>query len=414
MMLRTAILLTLICSLSLNVYFYLTIKAKGIGLTTQTHSAASFISESSTGQLSKTNLSTNKLNVNGINNSPLSTKGSSNDNQPQDLIGVIKKSITSKDYVTASFLINTLETKSTDENTTKNDLTQLRTFWLDSITSLIKEGLFLDAESSINAYLEFKQDDLEFLYLQVELYLQQKQFLVAINYAYEVQYHVFDEVKKQHVLDTARGIVKQQIDTLVNKTLWFELSEFVEHIALIDPDDANLQWFNVLAQFHLGEFEYARVNIEPLLNQPNYKIKAQALLTDIEVALRKPESIPLNRQGEHFIVDAMINDNIDVSLMLDTGASISLLSESAFESVTRYSQATFMKEIKLNTAGGQVTANIYKVAEFSIQGYVLTDFIFAISPFVSEHNDGLLGMNFLGAFDFHIDQKNSLLVLKNK
>jgi predicted aspartyl protease len=101
--------------------------------------------------------------------------------------------------------------------------------------------------------------------------------------------------------------------------------------------------------------------------------------------------------------------------MLDTGASISLLSESAFDELSQYSDVIYIKDLNLNTAGGIVTANIYQVAEVSIQGYVVNDFLFAVShSYANDYNDGLLGMNFLKAFDFHIDQNNGLLILKNK
>ena len=187
---------------------------------------------------------------------------------------------------------------------------------------------------------------------------------------------------------------------------------------IFDPQHLNLQWLFVRAQYQLGEFEYARNAIEPLLAEPNYKIKAHALLAEIEAALRKPQSIPLRRQGEHFIVQALVNDTFNVSLMLDTGASISLLSESAFEALSQYSDVTYMKDLNMSTAGGTITASIYQVAEFSIQGYIVNDFVFAVTPSYvsggSEGNDGLLGMNFLRNFDFHIDQNNSSLMLKNK
>jgi predicted aspartyl protease len=113
-------------------------------------------------------------------------------------------------------------------------------------------------------------------------------------------------------------------------------------------------------------------------------------------------------------VQAVMNDTFKVSLMLDTGASISLLSERAFEALSRYSEVVYVKDLQLNTAGGIVTTSIYQVDQFTIQGYTINDFIFAVSPYVGEGNDGLLGMNFLSAFDFYIDQNNNLLILKNK
>jgi len=326
----------------------------------------------------------------------------------QQLVNSIKKAIKAKDYFNASYLINTLA------NDHKAEVSDVRLFWLHSTQALIQQKLFTHAENSISAYLAFQRDDSDFLYQQVDLYWQQQLPLLAIRYAYEVQYHVFNDVKNRAAVNFARDLVQQQADVLITNNLWLELRDLIEEVLLFDPLSLNLQWLLVRAQYQLGEFESARHAIEPLLNQPNYKIKARALLAEIEAALREPQSIPLSRQGEHFIVQALMNDTFNVSLMLDTGASISLLSEPAFEALSRYSEVVYIKELQLNTAGGIVTASIYQVDQFAIQGYIINDFIFAVSPYVSEGNDGLLGMNFLSAFDFHIDQNNSLLILKNK
>ena len=326
----------------------------------------------------------------------------------QQLVNSIKKAIKAKDYSNASYLINTLA------NDHKAEVSDVRLFWLHSTQALIQQKLFTHAENSISAYLAFQRDDSDFLYQQVDLYWQQQLPLLAIRYAYEVQYHVFNDVKNRAAVNFARDLVQQQADVLITNNLWLELRDLIEEVLLFDPLSLNLRWLLVRAQYQLGEFESARHAIDPLLNQPNYKIKARALLAEIEAALREPQSIPLSRQGEHFIVQALMNDTFNVSLMLDTGASISLLSEPAFEALSRYSEVVYIKELQLNTAGGIVTASIYQVDQFAIQGYIINDFIFAVSPYVSEANDGLLGMNFLSAFDFHIDQNNSLLILKNK
>lgn len=326
----------------------------------------------------------------------------------QQIAKNIKKAINERDYFNASYLMNTLA------NDHEMALPEVRLFWLQTTVTLIKQKLYTDAENSISAYLAFQSDDSDFLYQQVDLYWQQQLPLMAIKLAYEVQYHVFNEVEKRNALNFARDLVQQQIDVLINNNHWLELRRLIEEATLFDPESLNLQWFFVRAQYQLGEFDYARNAIEPLLTQPNYKIKAQALLVKIETALRKPQSIPLSRQGEHFIVQANINNTFSVSLMLDTGASISLLSEPAFEALRQYSEVAYIKDVNLNTAGGVVTASIYQVAEFAIQGYSVSDFVFAVSPYISAGNDGLLGMNFLKAFDFHIDQSNSFLILKNK
>ena len=388
---RITLFIGLACSIVLNIYLFIQLNIRTI--------------ETKIQQQPLVNLPQRVVHIKADNNQ------NSLFEQPeyaQQIANNIKKAINERDYFNASYLMNTLA------NDHEMALPEVRLFWLQTTVTLIKQKLYTDAENSISAYLAFQSDDSDFLYQQVDLYWQQQLPLMAIKLAYEVQYHVFNEVEKRNALNFARDLVQQQIDVLINNNLWLELRRLIEETTLFDPDNFNLQWFFVRAQYQLGEFDYARNAIEPLLTQPNYKIKAQALLAKIETALRKPQSIPLSRQGEHFIVQANINNTFSVSLMLDTGASISLLSEPAFEALSQYSEVAYIKDVKLNTAGGVVTASIYQVAEFAIQGYSVSDFVFAVSPYISAGNDGLLGMNFLKAFDFHIDQSNSFLILKNK
>lgn len=391
---RITLFISFICSLVLNVYLIMQLNIRSIedkiqqetslhnqyGIAPEASSAGTYV---------------------GIDNkNPIESA--------KQVVNKIKNSIKAKEYFNASFLISALA------NDHEAELPDVKLFWLGVSKVLIQQKLFTDAEDSIDAYLAFNSDDADFLYQQVDLYWQQSLLLLAIKHAYEIQYHVFSDVEKREAINFTRTLVQQQIDMLINNNSWLELREWVEDVLLFDHQNLNLQWIFAHAQYELGEFEYALNAIEPLLNEPNYKIKAEVLLAEIKLALRKPQSVQLSRQGEHFIVPALMNDSFNVSLMIDTGASISLLSESTFEALNRNSDVVYIKDLILNTAGGQVTSSIYQIEEFSIQGFVVKDFIFAVSSFASKDNDGLLGMNFLKFFDFHIDQNNNLLMLKNK
>jgi len=403
---RIALILSLISSLVLNVYLFMQLNIQLIE--SNFPQAVSRYSQLPTTQIKKDQeLKKSTIRSNALD-SPNVIDGTNLSENASNQVSEITAAIDVKDYFNAAYLINRLA------NDHKSELPQAKLFWLQATKTLIQQKHFTHAENAISAYLSFDPDDSEFLYQQVDLYWQQQLPLLAIKHAYEVQYHVFSEVEIRNKVNFARELVQQQIALLQKNSLWLELRDLVEEVLALDPQNLNLQWHFVFAQYQLGEFEYARNAIEPLLNQPNYKVKAQALLADIEAALRAPQSVPLTRQGEHFIVQALINESFNVSLMLDTGASISLLSEQAFNELNHYSDVIYLKDLTLNTAGGQITASLYQVAEFAIQGYRVNDFVFAVSPFTSEGNDGLLGMNFLKAFDFHIDQKNSWLVLEGK
>lgn len=386
----------LLCSIGLNFYLFMQLSVHTIE-----------------NKLQSNNLQQNGLQQNSFNQKLASTVTKKNDDisisdNEAKLVDQIKTAIKKYDFYLARFLIITLA----DDNASA--LAKVRGFWLQTTQTLIDESLFNHVEDSINAYLDFKPNDADFLYLRVDSYLQQKFFIKAITSAYEIQYHGFSAAKQRSVILYARQLVQQQIDVFIQNNLWLELIDLIEQVSILDPDDPNLQWFFAQAQYQLGEFNYALNAVQPLLTLPNYQVKAQILLKKINLALREPESIKLSRHGEHFIVQGTINNAFNVSLMLDTGASISLLSEQAFDQLRQYADVEYLKELQLNTAGGRVTASIYQVSEFEIQGYVLKDFIFAVSPFISGNNDGLLGMNYLGAFDFHIDQTNDLLILTNK
>jgi len=401
---RIVLFFGLLCSLAFNVYLFMQLNVRSIENKFQ--QGVSDYPQQSIAQMNK-----EKNNDKDIE----STQSYQSTKSAQQVVNQIKNAINAKDFFNASYLMNTLARDH------QAQLSTVRLFWLHATQALIKEELFTDAENSISAYLSFQADDGDFLYQQVDLYWQQQLPLLAIKHAYEVQYHLFNEIKIRDAITFARELVQQYVDVLINDNLWLELRNVVEEVLLFDPQSLNLQWIFARALYQLGEFEYARNAIEPLLKQPNYIIKARSLLAEIEAALGQQKNIPLNRQGEHFIVQGLINDTFNVSLMLDTGASISLLSESAFAVLSQYSEVVYVKDLNLNTAGGMVTASIYQVAEFAIQGYIVNDFIFAVSPSYvsegregSEGNDGLLGMNFLKSFDFHIDQNNNQLILKNK
>jgi len=397
---RIALFIGLFCSVVLNVYLFMQLNLHMIE--EKFPQAASLFPQQPTKQINE-----NRVENKAIENTDAIVSIDSPENV-LDLVNKIKKAINEKDYINAGYLISSLA------NEHKAEFPEVKLYWLQATKRLIEQKSFNYAENSIDVYLAFNSDDSDFLYQQVDFYWQQQLFLQAIKHAYEVKYHLYNETEIRNAINFARGLVQQQVEILIKKSDWLALRDLVEEVMVFDSQDLNLQWYFVRAQYQLGEFEYARNGIEALLNQPNYKVKAQLLLADIEAALRSPQSIALSRQGEHFIVQALINESFNVSLMLDTGASISLLSERAFDELNQYSTVAYLKDITLNTAGGQITASLYQAAEFSIADYRVNDFIFAVSPFASEGNDGLLGMNFLSVFDFHIDQKNNRLILKDK
>jgi len=119
--------------------------------------------------------------------------------------------------------------------------------------------------------------------------------------------------------------------------------------------------------------------------------------------------IPLKREGVHFSVAVTINEMYNLQLLLDTGATYTLIDSN------RVSELPLIKEdIILQTAAGNISANLAKAESFKLDSIVLKDMKVTIAPFDHQSTDGLLGMNFFKRYKFLIDQEEGMLYLKNR
>ena len=122
-------------------------------------------------------------------------------------------------------------------------------------------------------------------------------------------------------------------------------------------------------------------------------------------------SLTLIRKANQFIVPVTVN-NSAANLLLDTGASISVVTRQFFEKHNLGHQARFITSTTFNTANGQTRGDIYQVKRFEIADLPLSDVKLAVLENASSGDiDGLLGMNVLGRFRFQIDQDNNVLEL---
>ena len=182
---RIFLLIGFSLSIALNIYLFLQLNIHVIETTFQ----------QDVNNHSLQRLASMKKNKGNVKNSAKITSNESSKNWPQT-VNNIKNAINVKDYSNANFLIHTF----TSEQQT--ELSEIRLYWLQTTQALIQQRLFTHAEDSINAYLAFQSDDIDFMYQQVDLYWQQQLPLLAIKHAYEVQYHLFNraEVHERHLI----------------------------------------------------------------------------------------------------------------------------------------------------------------------------------------------------------------------
>ena len=123
-----------------------------------------------------------------------------------------------------------------------------------------------------------------------------------------------------------------------------------------------------------------------------------------DVTQSGPAAVPLIRSGEHFVVEARINGVEPVRLLIDTGASMTVVRNevlsaagvvTAVDDPLRY----------FNTANGVVAGTVYRLDSLTVGEQQVQNLEIAGMDFpVADEVDGLLGMNYLKHFRFFIDQ----------
>lgn len=171
------------------------------------------------------------------------------------------------------------------------------------------------------------------------------------------------------------------------------------------------QWQLAQAQFDLHHYADCRLTLQPLLYDAAWGEQAQALerraQRRLNLAGHYRHRLHLSRHADHRLLRLEVN-GVPVNLLIDTGAGITLLNPDA---AARSGLVENGQRRQLSTVGGQVEAPLAE-ARLTLPGFgpiVLPVAIHASG--LPTGIDGLLGMDLLRQFAFHIDQERDLLLL---
>ena len=139
-----------------------------------------------------------------------------------------------------------------------------------------------------------------------------------------------------------------------------------------------------------------------------------------EATSQEPESkkdiiIPLKKIGGSFVVQATLNKNRTAHLILDTGASLTVLSTTIAIDLGILG-TTDNELLTVNTAGGSVQVNVNYLSSINIGNARAENIAVAIHdlPDIPEQIEGLLGMSFLKHFLITLDAEHARLILRPK
>ena len=202
---------------------------------------------------------------------------------------------------------------------------------------------------------------------------------------------------------------------------------------LVDIDNGNLGWRYLLGRQYMrtGSPIEAMSTLDQIIYDPNWGSQALSLMAEIKQSFAPSEPppqpaeadvvpqpppqrlglrVPLQRHNRHFVVNCEVGRHRKLSLLIDTGASLTAIREVVVRSLDLGDG--IVGHISLNTANGNITAPLTVVKSFSVAGQTVRDMEVAVMSLGNlDDTDGLLGMNYLRHFDFYIDQNEPALYL---
>lgn len=298
-----------------------------------------------------------------------------------------------------------------------------RTEILTYARRLISEGRYRLAEQLLQQFLVSAYRDVAARVLLAEAYQGQGDLLAAIDQLYEARGYAYRPAMLQRISGRIRSVVADLTRTLKRNNDQAALLSLYQQLIQLEPDHA--PWFMGLAsaQLALDDKEAARRSLLLVAQDPNVGAQAQAILSELSVAFAERQGgdpwgavtevvgIPLQRRGNHFIVNARPADGRSIQLLIDTGASLTIFTPDVLEQRGIGYQDTGRTGI-FNTANGPVEAPIYTLDALAVGDWSVRQLDIGVMDLGAGTGvDGLLGMNFLNQFQFFIDQNDSMLRL---
>ncbi len=266
------------------------------------------------------------------------------------------------------------------------------------------------AELLLNKAL-LSANDFERILKVAEYKLAQSDYPGAVLYLYDLQSLFGSEDEAAYMLLIHEFVLAldQRLETLGQLD---SLIATYRQLTSLQPDYT--PYYLSLAHWLIATQQWAEAGQSLALAKFDVQYNEEVrLLEDMSEELQersKSYVVPLQAVGKNYLLELLVDDTHSLSLMLDTGASMTVVK-------TGFIQENFpgllagSEDLRLNTANGVVTGNKVTVPRIALGQLVIEEVALGALPLSEFTYDGLLGMDILKRFEFMIDQENQQLVL---
>ena len=286
---------------------------------------------------------------------------------------------------------------------------------VDHARSLLKSGQSVNASALLSLYLKYEYRDISALLLMAETHQDADDEMEAIEVLFQAKSYAYTPELIGQTDSAIRSVVKNYSAQLLVRKDYIAQLNLYKRLTELEPE-YTLHFIRLAETYlALGNAVDARKalaltehdsSVLELANDINRRIE-----TDMAADKQYAAEVSLQALGNQFLVDAVLNNAQNAVLLLDTGASLSIISPELLRMLGTPYQSTG-RTAWFSTAGGRIKAPIITLDSLALGGVVVENIeVGVIGEFDNNPFDGLLGMNFLRHFEFFIDQNERKLQL---
>jgi len=314
------------------------------------------------------------------------------------------------------------------EQKTQNEqiAAQLKTSLLNELDFLTEARNNSNFSELVESYLSIYYDDIDVLLLLAKFNQANGSYLEVVNVFLLAKTYAYSDADQEKVSKRFSSFVMKVDSSYTDQKNWWSLINLYTHINTSGMMTPTYQYRQALAHLRSGDEAFAIEQFNQLLNDSLVGESAAKALSNLtsdtetstvvyDSSWEGADSIALQKLGNQYAVNLENSQKNDVTLLIDTGASMTAMSIDSFNAFNASGDAVVQDRRVFNTANGLVQATVYSVPELSLGPYRLENTQIAVIDFDSNRGiDGLLGMNILGQFRFQIDQESAQLLLNKK
>ena len=303
---------------------------------------------------------------------------------------------------------------------------KLKVVLLEELEFLIDSRNNSDFSELVENYLSIYYDDIDVLLLLANFNQVNSSYLEVVNVFLLAKTYAYSDYDREKVASRLNGFVLDVDSSYTGQENWISLINFYSHIDTSGLMTSRYQYQQAIAHLRSGDEAFAIEEFRALQNDSVVGESASKALDSLLNESDEPtivydslfegaDKIALQKVGNQFAVNLSNARQDSVTLLIDTGASMTAMSLEAFNKLNYSGEAIERDKRIFRTASGVVQATVFSIPELILGNQRLKNTQIAVIDFGRERGiEGLLGMNILGEFRFQIDQERAELLLGDK